>query len=390
MNLVSSTSTNSKEVIVHLMRHEQARHKASYMLREDGRSIRDPDLTINGRVDCRHFSQDICWLSQYISHIWCSPMKRTINTALLSFGDAIDRGVKVQTIDVLQNWDSSPNGIGMDKKDLQEHFGGKVNFDKVEEGWNQKSSGRWARENMQWRIPALELALRDLRSVTDRVEVVIVSHGSVLNTLLDLDSRWKSGKIRSYLIDDGESYQRLDKNALKNYRRLHVTDELTKWTSNQDLSLKLGQSKFAAMLNSEVCKHSGTMTIKIKRLNKAITEGTSMNAKGKILETVKQNETSSHALIKLFQEEIPAAEAKGGCAQEIEARVTNASEFTLRTPLKIDIILSISWTDYPMARMLLMKEQMRVKMMIERLMNENSKQALDNNNAKGWVVVVAV
>ena len=119
-------------------------------------------------------------------------MTRTIRTALLSFESAIDRGVKVQALDLLQNWDSSPNGIGMDKEYLHKHFGEQVDFDKVEEGWNDKSSGKWAPKSQEGKIAALKLALNNLRSTTNIVEVVIVSHGSVLRELTN-----RGGKLRA-------------------------------------------------------------------------------------------------------------------------------------------------------------------------------------------------
>lgn len=118
-------------------------------------------------------------------------MTRTIRTALLSFESAIARGVKVQALDLLQNWDSSPNGIGMDKEYLHKHFGEQVDFDKVEEEWNDKSSGKWAPKSQEWKIAALKRALNNLRSTTNIVEIVIVSHGSVLRELTS-----QGGKLR--------------------------------------------------------------------------------------------------------------------------------------------------------------------------------------------------
>lgn len=111
-------------------------------------------------------------------------MTRTIRTVLLCFQSAIARGVKVEALDILQNWDTSPNGIGIDKEDLCKHFGEQVDFEKLAEGWNDKSSSKWAPKSQKSNIPAIKLALNDLRSTTtNMIEVVIISHGSVLSEL---------------------------------------------------------------------------------------------------------------------------------------------------------------------------------------------------------------
>ncbi|TEY83173.1 hypothetical protein BOTCAL_0025g00340 [Botryotinia calthae] len=117
------------DVIAHFMRHEKPG------------LIRDPDLTAEGLPNCK-ISPNTFSDSEHITHVWCSPMTRTIRTALFSFESAIARGVKVQALDTLQNWDSSPNGIGMNKEYLHKRFGQQVDFDKVEDGWNDKSSGK--------------------------------------------------------------------------------------------------------------------------------------------------------------------------------------------------------------------------------------------------------
>ncbi|TGO28221.1 hypothetical protein BPAE_0030g00060 [Botrytis paeoniae] len=205
-------------VIAHFLRHEKGEHKVQGFSTDQLFLIRDPDLTAEGRSDCQTFSKDFSD-SRHVTHIWCSPMTRTIRTAPLSFEDAIARGVKVQALDILQNWDTSPNGIGMDKEYLRKHFGEQVDFDKVEEGWNDKASGKWAPKSQKWNSSALKLALNDLQSTTTMVEVVIVSHGSVLRELTNGRGGWRSGEVRSYLIDDkGEPCLSLDASGLEVHR----------------------------------------------------------------------------------------------------------------------------------------------------------------------------
>ncbi|KAJ8060871.1 hypothetical protein OCU04_009952 [Sclerotinia nivalis] len=352
----------------------------------------DPDLTSEGRSNCRRFSKKFSSKSNYITHIWCSPMKRTINTALLSFKDVIARGVKVQAMDVLQNWDASANGIGMDKDYLQEHFGGQVDFDKVEEGWNEKSFGKWAPKNQDWKIPALKMALRDLRSTTNMAEVVIVSHGSVLDDLAHLRGRYRRswrGEICSYLINDlGEPCQLLDKYALEHYRS-HVTDDQMIPKSDQDLSNTNDpeQSRLAVALNPSASKYSGNALVEINPVNKAITQNISTTVE--ILETVKQTENNLATLAQPFQEETTAIGVKRVYPQEFEAEPMHLSKKISRTAQRSNTLTVIwSMSDHDIARGVIinewmwMKEQVSVQLVMKKAMVEKT-QSPDDNETKG-------
>ncbi|KAF7863051.1 hypothetical protein EAF04_007134 [Stromatinia cepivora] len=384
-------------VIVHLIRHEQSAHKARGFHESLACFMCDPDLTAEGRLNCRRFSQKFSSDSKYITHIWCSPMKRTINTALLSFKDVIARGVKVQAMDVLQNWDASANGIGMDKDYLQKHFGAQVDFDKVEEGWNEKSFGKWAPGNQDWKIPALRMALKDLRSTTDIVEVVIVSHGSLLDDLTHLSGKnrrsWR-GEVCSYLINDfGVPYQLLNKNALKHCRS-HATDDKMISTSDHQLSNTndLEQSRLAVALNPRASNYCAkALEVTINPVNKAITENIPTAAE--ILETAKQTENNLATLVRPFQEETTAIRLKRVCPQEVEARpmhISNKRPRTTRTPMAIwtmsdrDIARKVITTELMWAQ-----EQISVQLTMKKAMNKKT-QAPDDNETNGSEIVVAV
>ncbi|EMR83347.1 putative phosphoglycerate mutase family protein [Botrytis cinerea BcDW1] len=247
-------------------------------------------------------------------------MTRTIRTAILFFESAIDRGVKVQALDLLQNWDSSPNGIGMDKEYLHKHFGEQVDFDKVEEGWNDKSSGKWAPKSQEGKIAALKLALNNLRSTTNIVEVVIVSHGSVLRELTNRGG-WRSGEVRSYLIDDkGKPHLSLDKSGLEFYRSHPL---------NQDMISKLDRVH-SAPLDPSILAETSTYkpsessekasAVKIKVVIKTTAKDVSKNAKEEILKASKRCETHEDVLFKLFQEDFPPTKVKGGNIEGVGSR----------------------------------------------------------------------
>ncbi|QSZ31392.1 hypothetical protein DSL72_000957 [Monilinia vaccinii-corymbosi] len=319
-------------------------------------------------------------------------MKRTINTTLLAFKDVIDRGVKVQAIDLLQNWDSCPNGIGMDKEDLRAHFGEQVDFDKVGDGWNNKSSGMWASENQEWKIPALKWKLGGLQSATDRIEVVIVSHGSTLDSLTGVHQTWGNGRIRSYLIDDcGQLISRLDENTLKEYRS-HGTDNHMILASDCDSSDNLEHSELAAKPNLEVSKYFGpTSSVQTNCPNKTITEGISMNNTDGTVETAKQTQSSFIALVKLFRVETPATKFEWVVSKKVEARVTDTLEIisTVCQDRNTSLMIWLMY-DCSLPRQLVMKKQVWLKVMIANPMGEKDQILGEDNGTAGWEVVVAV
>ncbi|KAM0317065.1 hypothetical protein ACHAO8_002629 [Botrytis cinerea] len=263
-------------VIAHFVRHEKGAHKTQAFFTEQLSLIRDPDLTAEGLSNCKVFSKNFSD-SGYVTHVWCSPMTRTIRTTLLSFESAIDRGVKVQALDLLQNWDSSPNGIGMDKEYLHKHFGEQVDFDKVEEGWNDKSSGKWAPKSQEWKIAALKLAPNNLRSTTNIVEVVIVSHGSVLRELTNRGDRVHSEPLDPSILPETLTY-------------------------------KPSESSEKAS------------AVKIKVVIKTIAKDVSKNAKEEILKASKRCETHEDVLFKLFQEDFPPTKVEGGNIEGVGSR----------------------------------------------------------------------
>ncbi|TGO08437.1 hypothetical protein BTUL_0209g00070 [Botrytis tulipae] len=308
------------DVIAHFLRHQKGEHKAKGFSADQLALIRDSDLTAEGRSNCQIFSDNFSD-SRYVTHIWCSPMTRTIRTALLCFQSAIARGVEVEALEILQNWDTSPNGIGMDKEDLCKKFGEQVDFDKFEEGWNDKSSGRWASNSQTSNIPALKFALNDLRSTTNMVEVVIISHGSVLRELTNRRGGWRSGEVRSYLIGvTGEPWFLLDKSDLEDRRCRPLNQNMTP-TSDR---VQLEPLSPSILVETLTHKHSESFekasAVKIKVVIQIVAKNTSKKIKKELLETSKRCETHVNTLFKLFQEESPPIKVEGGDVEDVKAR----------------------------------------------------------------------
>ncbi|TGO54604.1 hypothetical protein BOTNAR_0263g00050 [Botryotinia narcissicola] len=269
------------DVIAHFLRHQKGEHKAKGFSADQLALIRDPDLTAEG-----------------------------------------PRGVKVEALEVLLNWDTSPNGIGMDKEDLCKHFSEQVDFDKVEEGWNDKSSGRLASNNKTSNIPALKLALNDLRSNTNMVEVVIISHGCFLGELTNKRRCWRSGEVRSYLIGDtGKPWFLLDKSDLEDCRCRLLNQNMTS-TSDRVQPEPLGPSSLAETLTH---KHSESFekapAVKIKVVIQIVAKNTPKKVKEELLKTSKRCETYVDTLFKLFQDESPPTKFEGGDIEDVKGPI---------------------------------------------------------------------
>jgi len=99
--------------------HKQAGHdKPNY-------NIADPRLSQAGRQQCIAFKEQLSNTThaENITHVLASPLTRSLETALLAFGEASDRGVKILAMAELQSMSDCPSSIGMSVNELKEHYG---------------------------------------------------------------------------------------------------------------------------------------------------------------------------------------------------------------------------------------------------------------------------
>ena len=172
--------------IIHCVRHAQGYHN----LCTANHIIRDPLLTPFGEEQCRALVQSFPYHSN-IDCVVASPMKRTMSTALLGFGqDLTSKGLKVIGLPELQETSDLPCDTGSDPPDLAKEFNGKpVDLSLVPEGWNNKHAARWAPN-----VKAIEARAQDARlwlMARPEKEIVVVTHGMFrtwsplsINTLL--------------------------------------------------------------------------------------------------------------------------------------------------------------------------------------------------------------
>lgn len=146
----------------------------------------------------------------YVTHIFCSPMSRTIETAYWCFAPFLGSNMKnenqqqfegkpkpVQIIayPYLQNLDQGLNGTGQEYEDWCAIFGengrteyaGKIDgvFMNKEKDWTVKEEGRWHPDCWKWRVRVIKQEFKKIAEEQGKVkEVVVVTHGSFLRKII--------------------------------------------------------------------------------------------------------------------------------------------------------------------------------------------------------------
>lgn len=166
--------------IIHLVRHAQGLHN----LQATNHYLHDPDLTELGEQQCIDLRKDESFPHDKIDLIVSSPLKRTIRTALIAFGDTLKaKSMKIVCLQELQETSALPCDTGTPKDQLELEFKGQpVDFSRLDAGWDSKD-GRWAPDT-----PAIEMRAREARIwLRDRPEkeIVCVTHGGFLHFLTE-------------------------------------------------------------------------------------------------------------------------------------------------------------------------------------------------------------
>ncbi|PSN73476.1 PGAM-domain-containing protein [Corynespora cassiicola Philippines] len=174
---------------IYLVRHAQGEHNATRNY-----AIPDPPLTAKGKGQC-HDLQTKFQYHDTIDLVLASPLKRTIQTAALSFGPTLARPEVPFVLEPrLQEVSSSGCDVGTSLPELKaaipEIFAdddlpfdlSKINYDAVHEGWNNKE-GKYAYEKQ-----ALRNRAQDLRNwLFQRPEntILLVTHGAFAHFLTE-------------------------------------------------------------------------------------------------------------------------------------------------------------------------------------------------------------
>jgi broad specificity phosphatase PhoE len=162
---------------IHCVRHAQGYHNLSVA----NHNLPDPLLTSFGEEQCRNLRKKFPYMGS-IDLVVASPLKRTINTALLAFEPVLrEKGLKVIALPELQETSDLPCDRGSAPELLAKEFEGKpVDLSLVKPGWDSKRM-KWAPTST-----AIEKRAGDARRwlmARPEKEIVVVSHGEQADTL---------------------------------------------------------------------------------------------------------------------------------------------------------------------------------------------------------------
>lgn len=230
------------------MRHAQGYHDVT----PNGHTIHDPNLTPKGETECAeqskrfgrhdsvspgpipitisnllalrhqthakqnpttllHNSAALTTDNPQVSLLVASPMRRTLQTCLLTFAPCVDRGLKILAQPYAQEITANPSDIGSDVAVLEREFSrAQVDLSGVFEGWNSKTG------EVGTEVAAIVARAKKVtRWLRDREEeeVVLVSHGNFAHFLTgEVDAEgvqttgwWGDAELRSYtFVGDAE------------------------------------------------------------------------------------------------------------------------------------------------------------------------------------------
>ncbi|KAK4866179.1 hypothetical protein LT330_008520 [Penicillium expansum] len=186
--------------IIHCVRHAQGFHNLSHA----NHHLPDPELTPLGEEQARALGASFPALEN-IQLILSSPLRRTIQTALLAFPSHVgDGSLQVIAWPEVQEASDLICDTGRDLLDIKAEFEKlPVDFTMVEPGWHIKQ-GKWA-PVMGRLLERAQLAREWLRQRPEK-EIVVVSHGCFLHFLTDdwvnaVNSHvtdWANAEVRSF------------------------------------------------------------------------------------------------------------------------------------------------------------------------------------------------
>lgn len=199
LNQCPETEKPIEYLIVHVLRHEEAKHR---IVPED-ETIFDPHLTTQGYINCCKIRKEMAGkISPDL--ILASPLTRTLSTAWRVFSPSPTQR-EIWAWPNLQNYDPGPNGTGLGLDELRKRCqsksnrGFEVRLDYVPWDWYDKETGIWSDDNPEDRVEAIKDFLVDLMEACPKrkFEVALVTHGSISMDLFG-DGNWWAKKPDPY------------------------------------------------------------------------------------------------------------------------------------------------------------------------------------------------
>ncbi|KAK3935539.1 histidine phosphatase superfamily [Diplogelasinospora grovesii] len=161
-----------------LVRHAEALHNV-----DKDYSIPDPELSEKGRQQCIALKESLMPRipdELDVGLIVVSPMKRTIETALLAFPELIERGIPIVAHADWQETTAKPCDTGSSLESLAAEFP-QIDFSKVDPVWPDKTSpaGTKYMHSKQAILARGQSALADLYDRPEKA-IIVVSHSGFL------------------------------------------------------------------------------------------------------------------------------------------------------------------------------------------------------------------
>ena len=171
LQAVDEAPSSNMTPTLHCVRHAQGYHNLSVA----NHNMHDPLLTSYGEEQCRALQKNFPDMRS-VDLVVASPLKRTINTALIAFEPVLmEKGLKVIALPELQETSDLPCDTGSSLEEITRDYEGKpVDLSLVKPGWDSKRM-KWAPT-----ATAIEKRARDARMwlmQRPEKEIVLVSHG---------------------------------------------------------------------------------------------------------------------------------------------------------------------------------------------------------------------
>ncbi|VUC30855.1 unnamed protein product [Clonostachys rosea] len=225
-------------VTIHLVRHAQGVHNLS----RAHEAIHDPDLTELGKQQCAEL-RDKFPHHRKLTCLFASPLRRAVQTCLLSFGNDFNAEPHyrkgIVALPDFQEVSESPCDTGSDREVLDEEFKDLINLGFVKSGWNVVSQyANWDAkvQDLQARAVRARMQLQELtRQMGEDEHIALVTHGAFVHFLTgDYDGipagrGWENTEFRSYhLTGSSESDLSLVETEESWERRKGLTHRVTK------------------------------------------------------------------------------------------------------------------------------------------------------------------
>ncbi|RYO79429.1 hypothetical protein DL766_006867 [Monosporascus sp. MC13-8B] len=212
---------------IDIVRHAEAFHNIM------GGGVRDPSLTPRGKMQCQNLALQFPYRDR-VAHVVASPMRRTIETALLGLGAVLAQGKKITPLPELQEVNSSPSSTGSPADTLRAEYGDAVDLSRLDNDWYRKGSNTEFTPNpakVEARARRARVWLRELaHTVAADAHIVVVTHGEFVHWLADdfagvsvrSNTGWYNAEFRSYEFanrDGGDTEAALIETATSRERR---------------------------------------------------------------------------------------------------------------------------------------------------------------------------